>query len=222
MRDPVDLEMKKETLKRQTITDSSALAADNMLQGVTLDSLKPVPRKYSKAAHPFDGYPLKYGTMNGQRVCLTFLVVFNNAKEVFQDPANAKHSIIQKDGSEKIITLKTVPNRVVVDYESGGVNTIVIFDREYTLEDGKTVRYAAVVPSHSCRAQLCFKVDPKNMAISPNEDYFLFDPEQSARLRRVMDNILKPKRKAERDAQAISGESQETLDNIPVEAGQEE
>jgi hypothetical protein len=216
--DPVDKGRSEKEAIKQAVKDQT-LSVENMLKGVTLEDLRPIPRKYSKAIHPFDGYPLKYATLDGQRVCLTHIVVYDNQKDVFQDPSGVNQSIVGRDGKERRMTLKSPPNRTVMDYDMGGKNTHVIFDRELTLSDGKVVQWVAFVPSHSVRAQLCFNYDSKNDRVDPSKDYFLFDLDQSARLRRIMDNILKPQRKAERDAKAISGESQETLDQIPDPEG---
>lgn len=210
--DPVAKDQKAREQKRQDEQNQS-LNVDNMIKGLTRGDLKSVPQRFSKAVHPFDGYPLKYAVMGGQKVCVTHIVVFNNQKSLVQDPSGLGISIFGKDGKERVVNLETFPNRLIMDYETGR-NTHVCFDRKVTLDDGMELKWVAFVPSHAVRAQLCFKQDKKTGAIMPDPDILLFDPDQAGRLRRVFDNILSPQRRAERDAKAIMGESQESLDDI--------
>lgn len=219
LKDPVDKDQKKKEEIKQAEKDE-AQNIDNMLKGVTLDDLKTIPKKYAKAIHPFDGYPLKYATIGGKKICISHIVVFNNNKPVFQDPSGINQSITRKDGKEMVVTLLSPPNRTLMDYDVGR-NTHIIFDRELTLDDGKVVKWVAFIPSHSVRAQIMFKHNAEKDMVEPDSDFFMFDLDQSARLRRVMDNILKPNRKAERDARAILGESKEELDDIPNREGEE-
>ena len=207
LQDPVDKNKKEAPVSLPTVKGGLSL---------TLDQLQPISQKYSRAVHPFEGYPLKYEIIDGQKVCLTYLVAYSQTKPVFQDPSGLSQTIVMKGGGEKLVDLQSPPNVMVMDYENRR-NTHIIFDREFTLADGQRVKWVGIVPSHSARAQIMFKYDQKTDKVSPNPDFLLFDGEQASRLRRVMENILKPSRKAERDAKAIMGESLESLDTIPAE-----
>ncbi len=98
---------------------------------------------------------------------------------------------------------------------------MAIFDNDYPMEDADILENIALVNSPSARAQICFKIEPKTGRVEINEDYFLLDGGQADRLRRVFENILRPAKRAERDAKAIMGESTESLDDIPAAAAGE-
>jgi len=121
----------------------------------------------------------------------------------------------QKTGKEKIVNINSVHNRCVVDYENGGINIDVCFDRVIELGDGKKLERVAFVKSHSARAQIMFKLDRNGDKIQVDNRYLLLDTDQSSRLRRVFEMIVNPKIKKERLARAISGESDEDIDSIP-------
>lgn len=187
--------------------------------GARLKDFQRVKPHLSKAVHPFDGYPYEYTKVNGVKICTAFMIAFDPKIQLVQDPSGENLSIIElgKDGKptgkETVVTILSAHSRVVVDYERGGRNTIAIFDNVFETEDGVKLWYA-LVPSPSARAQIVFKVNKRTGKVEIDDRYLLLDGRQDGRLRRVMDNILKPARRAERDARAISGESNETLDDI--------
>jgi hypothetical protein len=195
------------------------------LSTISRKDIVTIPTKHTKAVHPFEGYPVKYAMVEGRKVNLTWAIGYK--KIPTQDRSGENQTISTLDakgrptGEEKIVTLKSPHSRVAVDYESGGRNTMAIFDNVFPLEDGDIIENIAIVPSPSARAQICFKVEPKTGQVQINDDYFLLDGGQADRLRRVFENILRPSRRAERDSRAIMGESQETLDDIPAAAAGE-
>ena len=194
--------------------------ADNAkLSTISRKDIVTIPTKHTKAVHPFEGYPYKYAMVDGRKVNLTWMIGYK--KQPAQDRSGENQSIQvlkqgKPTGEERVVTLKSSHSRLVVDYESGGRNTMAIFDNTLMLEDGDILDNLALVPSPSARAQICFKVEPKTGQVQINDDYFVLDGNQSDRLRRVFENILRPARRAERDAKAIMGESKETLDEIPA------
>jgi hypothetical protein len=102
-----------------------------------------------------------------------------------------------------------------VDYENGGVNTDICFDRTIDLGEGQKLERCAFVLSHSARAQIMFVLDPKSGSkIQVDTRYLLLDTKQAARLRRVFEMIVNPKIKNERLAAAISNESDEAIDDL--------
>lgn len=194
------------------------------LSTISRKDIVTIPPKHTKAVHPFEGYPVKYAMVNGRKVNLTWAIGYKRQPAQDRSGENQSIQVLGKDrkptGEEKIVTIKSSHSRLVVDYESGGRNTMAIFDNTFPLEDGDIIENIAICPSPSARAQICFKVEPKTGQVQINEDYFLLDGGQADRLRRVYENILKPSRRAERDAKAIMGESQESLDDISLAAGE--
>lgn len=193
------------------------------LSSISRKDIVTIPPKHTRAVHPFEGYPVKYAMVEKRKVNLTWIVGYKGIPD--QDPSGVNQSIPvlvngKPTGEENVVTLKSPHSRLVVDYEGGGRNTMAIFDRSLPLDDGEILDNLCVIPSHSARAQICFKVEPKTGKVMIDDRYFLLDGEQADRLRRVYDNILRPARRAERDAKAIMGESNETLDEIPAASGE--
>lgn len=226
LKDPVDkLKPKQEQVaikKAEKIFDITKMS---------INEFKSIPREAARSPHPFQGYPKRIVTMptaDGRplkdgstsiKVNLTHLVAINPTKmQVHQDPSGLNQ--VQTDprtGEEKRTTIKTTHNRIVVDYENGGINIDVDFGRELKLEDGSTLM-CAIVSSHSARAQLCFQYNPKAQRIEEDDRYVLPDVDQVRPLRRVFEMIINPRIKTERWAASISGESNEDLDELAVAA----
>jgi hypothetical protein len=195
------------------------------ISNLRLEDFQPLQQKMSSAPHPFDGYPsnmVKVGeTQKGPNpkarkdvMMPSYAVVALSPKEaVFEDPSGNRQSIM-KNGVETMVNIFAPHNRCVVDYEAGGVNTDICFDRTIQIEDGKTLGRCAFIKSHSARAQVMFKLDVKGERIQIDNRYLLLDVKQASRLRRVFEMIVNPKIKNERLARAISGESEEELDDM--------
>ena len=186
------------------------------MDGLTLDDFKPVPQAIARAAHPFDGYPERKikVVINGREGILnvTHVVAMNPKEPEIQDPSGVKVSIRKKVGKmerEEKVTLKSSHSRPVRDYENGGITTANVFDRDIPLADGTVMQRCCIVPSHSARAQICFKLDLKNGRILPDNRYVVPDGKQLNRLRRVYEMIVNPQLRTENLARWVAGETAE-------------
>lgn len=170
------------------------------IANLTMADFQAVKTTAAHTPHPFDGYPYPKGKA-------AFIIGLNPTKYIPQDPSGENLSVVVK-GKEKKITIETTHNRLMQDFDKGGINTDVVFDRKMKLADGNTLYYA-LVPSHSVRAQLIFYYDAQTERIKVNPDYLLLDTAQAKRLRRLFEIIVNPKLKKEQMAAFISGERQE-------------
>jgi hypothetical protein len=193
------------------------------IAGLSLDDFKSIPSTAARFVHPFEGYPLGALLDVGKaKVSSTFIVALHPSNNVFQDPSGKNvvvpvHDDKGRKTGERTTTIMGYHSRMLPDYEVGGRNTEIVFDRTITFPDGRKLENCAIVPSHSLRAQIMFKIgDAKKGNTEVDKRYVWADQKQVGRLRRVWNAIIKPSLKAERDAQAISGESLETLDEIPA------
>lgn len=217
LRDPVEAKTKLQTEKSAVQEMKEAFSIDHL----TFEDFKPLGEKTAASTHPFDGYPakmVKVAEVQGKAVMMpAYSIVALNPKEyVHQDPSGKSVSIINMlTKREEIKTIATHHNRIVVDYEQGGRNIDVVFDRDILLSEGRVMRNCAFVISHSARAQLLFKLTDKGDRIQVDRRYVLLDVDQASRLRRVYEMIVNPKIRKERLSRAISGESEEDLANIP-------
>jgi len=217
LKDPVEFKAKAKIEKDAIEEMKEAFSIDH----ISMDDFKPLAERVAQSAHPFDGYPtvmVKVAEYQGKDVLMPkYSIVAMNPKEyVHQDPSGKNVSIWnQKTNKEEIVTLSTYHNRLVVDYEMGGINIDVVFDRDIALGDGKVMKNCAFVKSHTARAQLMFKLDHKGERIMVDRRYVLLDVDQASRLRRVFEMIVNPKIRKERLSKAISGESDEDIANIP-------
>lgn len=194
------------------------------ISNLKLDDFKPLETRAASTPHPFEGYPkkmVKVGTFGLKKskdlMMPAYAVVALNPKEVVpKDPSGRAQSIRDaRTGRERIVDIYAPHNRCVVDYDNGGINVDVCFDREIELDGGHKLERCAFVESHSARAQIMFTLDRTGDRIQVDRRYLLLDTDQSSRLRRVFEIIVNPKIKKERLAKAISGESDEDLDSIP-------
>ena len=194
---------------------------------LSLEDFKPLTQRDARSPHPFDGYPAKmvkvgeYLDPKDRRktrdlMMPRYAVVALNPKEVvFQDPSGKNQSVRDgKTNDEKIVNIYAPHNRCVVDYENGGYNTDICFDRSITLSDGRVIDRVAFIPSHSARAQIMYKLDRTGERIQIDSRYLLLDVEQSSRLRRVFEMIVNPKIKNEHLARWVSGESEDVPEEI--------
>jgi hypothetical protein len=221
LKDPVE---KKSGEIQAKQTDDDMRTFD--ISGLRLEDFQALQQRAAASPHPFDGYPsqmVKVGKMKArgpkgaQDVMMpAYAIVALNPKEiVFQDPSGRGVSVRQKKtGKEKIVNIGSIHNRCVVDYEAGGVNTDVCFDRTIELAEGQTLERCAFIKSHSARAQIMFRLDRTGEKIQIDNRYLLLDVKQASRLRKVFEMIVNPKIKKERLARAISGESDDDLDAI--------
>jgi hypothetical protein len=216
------------TVAQEVRGEKKKMEENKKLSTISRKDIVTIPPKHAKAVHPFEGYPVKYAMVEGRKINLTWLVGYKRQPAQDRSGENQSIQLMEKNkvgkfeptGEERIVTLKSPHSRVVVDYENGGRNTMAIFDRTFPMEDGEILDNLCLVPSPSARAQICFKLEPKTGQVQINEDYFLLDGNQADVLRKVYENILRPAKRAERDAKAIMGESQESLDEIPAVAGE--
>jgi len=218
--DPVEA-ADKEKKEKTDLEDMKSLDIEN----ISISDFVPIPEAAARVSHPFEGYPqekvkigeyMERGKQKDNMISKTHIVALNPSIEIHQDPSGKNISVVgKKDKRERKVTIPTVHSRFVVDYESGGVNTDIVFDRELNLAGGQVMKNVAVCPSHSARAQICFYLDPKT-GIRSDKRYILLDGKQIARLKRVYELIVAPKvSPAERLSKAISGETEEEIDNIP-------
>ena len=194
------------------------------LKGIDIKSFsskdfKQLSQKTARIPAPFDGYPLNKKVKIGDMplVPITYVVGLNPRVYVPQDPSGKGVSITvdKRNGQpprDKMVDLGTYHSRVLRDYDEGGKNIDVVFDRELVLDDGAKIM-VALVPSHSVRAQLLFKLKRKG-GVQVDTNYVLLDPEQSSRLRKLFGIIINPHLKVERVASSISGESEDSLDDV--------
>ncbi|MFX0114198.1 MAG: hypothetical protein ACFFB3_06595 [Candidatus Hodarchaeota archaeon] len=194
--DPVD----KDKREREESEDIEQLKMFD-IGNLTMADFHAVKATTAHTPHPFDGYPYPKGKE------AAFIVGLNPTKYIPQDPSSRNLSMIVK-GKEKKVTIETTHNRVIQDFDKGGINTDVVFDRKMNLSDGN-ILYYALVPSHSVRAQLIFEYDARAERIKVNPDYLLIDTAQAKRLRRLYEIIINPKLKKEQMSAYISGEREE-------------
>ena len=206
--DPVE---KVEKKKQEENLEKDIKTLD--ISEISIADFQQIPEQAARRASPFEGYalkpPIKIGEVEFSR---TFIVGLNPMVYVAHDPSGDKVTVFDKrKKKDVIVNYQTVHSRMVPDWEQGGQNTDVVFDRELQLKDGKVK--VAIVPSGAVRSMLVLKLT-RDGAARVNKRYVLLDTDQWKRLRRWFQMITQPKRKAERDAAAIMGESQETLDDI--------
>lgn len=190
-----------------------AVSSIKSINDLTFNDLQAIPQKAARMAHPFDGYPyekMKIGTDKQGKdieIVSAYLVMLFPAFQPPQDISGIGVTIKKaasktKKGDiipehEEIVTIKTNHNVIVVDYDNAKQNTDVVFDREFELSEGKKV-LGAIVPSHSVRAQLMFRYDPKKERVFANEKYVLVDVRQANKLRKVFDIVMFDKLRSEK------------------------
>lgn len=205
LKDPVD----RAAEGQQTAKDEE-LKKTFDISNLKVSDFKAAMMRDARVKHPFDGYPEKKVQIGTYRdkgkevpliVNLTHLVLFRD--QVKQDPSGERVSLgfpelrdkegkVIRPNTEKMGTIRTAHNRRVKDYETGGVDIDVVFDRTVQLADG-TLDQVAVVPSPSCRAQLAFRYDSKAERIREDARYLFADTEQMPRLNRIFQMIINPR-----------------------------
>ena len=180
----------------------------------SISDFKPIPKATAQSVHPFEGYPIKPKIKIGEgQISTTYIVGLNPHFYVHQDPSGSNLSISDgKRGRPKIRTIQTVHSRIVTDHEEGK-NTDIVFAHTLKLKDGE-IR-AAVVYSHSARAQICFLTNPETGKMDVDTRYSLLDGDQKNLLRKMYIMIHSPQANTERLSRAITGESEEVLEEIP-------
>ena len=213
--DPVEKDRQKqeveETLEQMKVLDIAQLS---------MDDFKAVPVTAARQAHPFEGYPerkIKIGTYFDRKlkrdidliVSATWLVALNPKEYVFQDPSGENVSMIDSQTKQEVFkTIPTSHNRIVRDYDKSGqgINNDVVFDRTINLSDDQVLSRVAIVPSHSVRAQLIFRVNQKTGKIEIDNRYILADTGQVARLRKLFEMINYQQTRSERLADRFYSE----------------
>lgn len=233
MIDPVDSNQTGQKEK-----DDKELEKAFDISNLKISDFKSAQLKDARARHPFDGYPerrIQIGTYpenpNNPKskelqlvVNLTHLIVFKD--EVKQDKSGEKVSLgfpemrnnegkIIRPNTQKTGAIRTAHNRRAKDYESGGVDTDIVFDRTINLSDGK-VEQAAIIPSPSVRAQIVFFYNSKTERIEHDPRYLLADPGQIGRLRRVFEMIVNPKIRLEESIKATFDGSADTFQSTSL------
>jgi len=233
MTDPVDKDQADQQGK-----DDEALEKAFDISNLKISDFKSAQLKDARPRHPFDGYPerdIQIGTYlenpNNQKskevpltVKLTHLIVFK--EEVKQDKSGERVSLgfpemrnndgkVVRPNTQKTGTIRTAHNRRAKDYESGGVDTDIVFDRPINLADGK-VDQAAIVRSPSVRAQIVFFYNSKTERIEHDPRYLLADPGQIGRLRRVFEMIVNPKIRLEESIKATFDNSVDTFQSASL------
>lgn len=207
--DPAD-KVKKEKEEKEVSDKMKAFDIDEL----SLSDFKPIPKATAQSVHPFEGYPMKPGIKIGDSdISATYIVALHPNIHVHQDPSGINVTIKGKKGRMSQQTIPTLHTRVVVDHESGGPNLDVAFGNNIKVKDGEM--RCAVVYSHSARAQICFKTDLATGKMDVDERYLLLDSGQKNLLRKLYIMIHSSQANIERLARAISGESDEALEEIP-------
>ena len=221
--DPVEQDQQKqeveETLEQMKVLDIAQLS---------MDDFKAIPVTAARQPHPFEGYPerkIKIGTYFDQAlrkevdliVSATWLVALNPKESVFQDPSGENVSITDsKTRKEVIKNIPTSHNRIVRDYDRSGqgINNDVVFDRTINLSNDQILSRAAIVSSHSARAQLIFRVNQKTGKIEIDNRYLLADTGQVARLRKLFEMIHYQQTRSERLAERFYSEPESTASAV--------
>lgn len=210
LKDPVDKQAES-----QRVGEDRELEKVFDISNLKIADFKAASLKDARPRHPFDGYPEKKAQIGSYKenpnnpkskevplvVNLTHILVYK--EEVKQDKSGERVTLgfpemrnsegkVIRPNTLKIGTVRTSHNRRHKDYESGGVDTDVVFDRVIKLADGE-VPQAAIVPSPSVRAQIVFRYNSKTQRVEHDPRYLMADPGQTGRLRRVFEMIINPK-----------------------------
>jgi hypothetical protein len=195
---------------------------------------KPMPKRAARFRHPFDGYPMMPKVKVGEytergnpnpidlMVSPTEIVGLNPAYEPVPDISGENANIATKEDMLNNVTrtanLGTYHSRLIIDLDRGNKNIDIVFDRVLEM-DGRQV-HIAIVPSHSARAQLAFKLHQKTKKIETDSRYFFPDQKQAGRLYKLFQMIISPKLKMEQRAAMVAGETDATesdMENLPTE-----
>jgi hypothetical protein len=175
---------------------------------ISAADFKPITARQERPSHPFEGYPVK-----------PKVEYWHDAPEL-KDPKPVKVSATYIVALSPTVSLPHPPhNRLIRDY-GAGINVDVVFDKKMKLSDGNEMKNLAIVENPNIRAQLMFKLNPRKEGLAQIERdarYLLLDRDQGGRLRRVFQMIHSPRMRRERLSAAISGESNEKLEDIPEE-----
>lgn len=212
LKDPIagkDVEKAKATEEKETEVKN--------INTLSFDDFEVVEERTERTPHPFDGYPMekvmfKFETMNRAGKLevneverfKAYVVALNPKEHVHQDPSQ-KGVSVGKKGTERIIDLESYHNRIVQDIENGGVNIDVVFDRKLVLEDGRHL-VCAIVPSHSARAALIYRLDRKTAKVKVDGRYMLADGNQRKPLLRVFRMINSKEIATIKESNLIMGE----------------
>jgi hypothetical protein len=216
--DPVDAGENKELAAKAEMIEER--------RGLTLDDFKSIPAEAARVPDPFEGFPWEYtdvtvydenGNPEIRTICTAHIVRLQPHLPVFQDPSGQNKTIWHKakpkshkelpkeTGDFHIETIKSYHNRVVKG--SDGRNMDIVFDRELELSDGQKVSHVAIVEDPLIRAQIVFALKEKTGNVVVDNRYQLADSRQRSRLRTVFLHYHNPRIKKIRQAQFISGES---------------
>lgn len=182
------------------------------IEGLSLEDFQPVPVTAARQPHPFEGYPqqkIQIGTHKEKGkevptiVSKTHIIALRPQEYVHQDPAGLNVSLTV-GGRETFVDYKTAHSRIVRDQD--GRSTIVVFDRDIVLANGKTMSRCTLCSDHTARAQIMFGIDKKTGKITVDRRYVLADTEQVGRLRRMFEMYHYQQTQSERLAQKFDEE----------------
>lgn len=227
--DPVDAE--------RAPADSGEIGTGNpdaLVTGLSPGEVTTVPPGAARTPHPFDGYQLgadveiwdyERTQKKPSLISRTFLILlqFDNT---YQDPsgANITHQLYAKDkvgrdikpedadgrfkapkiAQTRIITLRNFHNRSTV-HPITKASQKWIFDR--VVADGDRWVPCCVVPSHSARAQLIYKMNPDDGRPMVDDRYQLADGAQIDRLSLLFRRVNWQQTKAARLANSFDREA---------------
>lgn len=179
------------------------------ISGLNVGDFKPIKQAAAKRPHPFVGYPEKKAKIGELEVRLTHIIALTPqfAASLFQDSSGGGVTIINpKTKEERLVNLYTPHSRFVIDFEGGGRNVDIVFDRKLMLGDGEL--RCAIVKSPSARSQIMFRLD-KVGKVQVDNRYLLADAGQVSRLRQTFFDIVHPQlTAAERAAKRFDAEEE--------------
>jgi hypothetical protein len=187
-------------------------------------SVEVLPEQAARAVRPFDGYPLKKVKMEvterspkskkledvKKDFVLTYFVLHNHVGDpVRQDPSNR----VVKTENKGMVKIKTYHGRSVPDILNGNsANILVQFSTPIKTASG--VFYGSYVPDHYIRSQIIFKRHKKTGTAEVDKRYMLLDRDQVGRLKQCFQQVINPAIKMEREADFVSGLSQEEPESM--------
>lgn len=187
----------------EDIVDQAQNAAADAKEFETLDvsniRVEVLPEAAAKVVHPFDGYPVKKlkipmkkmdesghfvrekgkVVIEPKEVNATEWVLHNHhADPIHQDPSNRK--------------AKTYHSRSINDLKLGINSPNILVQFSIPIKTANGTYYGAFIPDPYVRCQLIFKKEQKTGVVQVDKRYMLLDPEQSGRLKRCYQQLIRP------------------------------
>lgn len=187
----------------EDIVDKAEDAAADAQEFETLDvsniKVEVLPEAAAKVSHPFDGYPAKkikipmpkmddrghFVKERGKKVIepkefsMTDWVLHNyHADPVHQDSSNRR--------------AKTYHSRSINDLKLGINSPNILVQFSTPIKTANGTFFGAFIPDPYVRCQLIFTRDKKDGFVRIDKRYMLLDPEQSGRLKRCFQQLIRP------------------------------